>query len=175
MTAFLSQEHIMMKYKLPRLVVLGAALAVGLFASTVDAQERPEGDARRGGRGERFDPAQMLERRVSFLTERLQLSSPQQTQVRSILTEELTAMQAFRTQRGDGAQRDENRAQRDSLRTQMRTLRERTEQRIEGVLSEQQRTKYQALRKDMKERRGRGGDDRPRSERRPGARELGLA
>ena len=158
----------MMKYRLPRLVVMGAALAVGLVASTVGAQNRPEGNDRRGGRGERFNPVQMLERRVALLTERLQLSSSQQTQVRSILTEELKAMQAFRPTGGDDARRQENRAQRDSVRTQMRAIRERTEQRIEGVLTEQQRTKYRELRQSMQDRRARsrGGDDRPRAEQR---------
>lgn len=161
----------MMKYRLPRLAVTGAALAVGLFASTVGAQNRPEGNDRRGVRGERFDPAQMLERRVALLTERLQLSSSQQTQVRSILTEEVKAIQAFRPKGGDDARRQENRAQRDSVRTQMRAMRERTEQRIEGVLTAEQRTKYQELRKEMEERRGRGrsGEARPRAERRRSA------
>lgn len=156
----------MTKYRLPRVVVLGAALAIGLFASTGDAQGRPEGDDRRGGRGERVDPAQRLEQRVALLSERLQLSSSQQTQVRSILSEELKAMQAFRPKGGDDARRQEDRAQRDSLRTQMRALRERTEQRIEGALTEQQRTKYRELRQSMERRRGRGGDDRPRAEHR---------
>jgi protein CpxP len=156
----------MMKHRLPRFIAVGAALAIGLFASTVDAQGRPKGD-RGGARGERVDPAQRLEQRVSLLTERLQLNASQQTQVRSILTEELNAMQAFRSKRGDGAQRQdqpEARAQRDSARTQMRALRERTEQRINGVLSEQQRTKYEELRQSMQERRGRGGETRPRAD-----------
>lgn len=164
----------MMNHRLPRLIAVGAALAIGLFASTVDAQGRPQGDDRRGGRGERFDPAQRLEQRVSLLTERLQLNASQQTQVRSILTEELNAMQAFRPkgQGGDDAtrqnRRPEDRAQRDSARTQMQALRERTEQRIDGVLTADQRTKYRELRQSMQERRGRGrsGDDRPRGERR---------
>jgi protein CpxP len=157
----------MMKHRLPRLVAVGAALAIGLFASTVDAQGRPKGDDRAGGRGERVDPAQRLEQRVSLLTERLQLNASQQTQVRSILTEELNVMQAFRSKQGQDRQPGD-RAQRDSARTQMRALRERTEQRINGVLSEQQRTKYQELRQSMQERRGRGrgGDDRPRAEQR---------
>ncbi len=146
----------MMKHRLPRLAAAGVALAVGLFASTVDAQGRPEGDDRRGARAERFDPAQRLERRVALLTERLQLDASQQTQVRAILTEEMKAMQAFRPKNGDGSRRQENGAQRDSVRAQIRALHERTEQRVEGVLTAQQRAKYQELRKQMEERRGRG-------------------
>jgi hypothetical protein len=109
-----------------------------------------------------------------LLTERLQLNASQQTQVRSILTEELKAMQAFRP-KGGNARGQGDRDQRDSVRAQMRAARERTEQRIEGVLTEQQRARYQELRKEIEERRGRGGDNGPRPERRRGARELSLA
>lgn len=153
----------MMKHRMPRLIAVGAALAIGLFASTVDAQGRPEGDSRRGERGERVDPAQRLEQRVGLLTQRLQLNASQQTQVRSILTEEMNAMQAFRPKNPGEARSD---AQRDSARTQMRAVRERTEQRIDGVLTEQQRTTYRELRQSMQERRGGGGKDRQGSERR---------
>jgi hypothetical protein len=179
----------MMKSRLPRLTAVGAALVIGLFASAVEAQGRPQGDDRGGRRGERFDPAQMLDRRVSFLTEQLQLSSSQQTQVRSILSEEMNAMQALRPQggrdgRGPGAvrrdsarSRDDARrgerspeldARRDSARAQMQQIRQRTEQRLASVLNAQQQTKYRELQTQMDDRRGRGrgGDDRPRAERR---------
>lgn len=152
----------MMKHRMPRLIAVGAAFAIGLFASTVDAQGRPEGNGRRG---ERVDPAQRLEQRVGLLTERLQLNASQQSQVRSILTEEMNAMQAFRQRNRDEA-RSAGSAQRDSVRAQMRAVRERTEQRMNGVLTEQQRTKYRELRQSMEQRRGPGGDDRPQSKRR---------
>lgn len=153
----------MMKHRLARLGAVGAALTIGLFATAAEAQDRPQDDGRRGGRAERFDPAQRLERRIALLTERLQLNASQQTRVRSILTEELNAMQAFRPKNGGDARRQDS-AQRDSIRTQIGALRERTEQRIEGVLTEQQRTKYRELRQSMQDRRARGrGDDRPRA------------
>jgi Spy/CpxP family protein refolding chaperone len=138
-------------------------LAIGVFASTADAQYRPQGDAQRRGRPERFDPAQRLERRVAFLTEKLQLTTSQQTQVRSILTEEMNAMKTLRPQGGREERRPEG-ARRDSLRAQIKQIRERTEQRIAGVLNAEQRTKYQELQKQMDEHRGRwrGGADRSR-------------
>jgi protein CpxP len=158
----------MSKSKMPRLVAVGVALAIGLFASTVDAQGRPPGDDRRGGRGERLDPAQRLERRVSFLTEQLQLDASQQTQVRSILTQELSAMQALRPQarREDGQRLPD--AARDSVRAQMQQIHQRTEQRVAGVLNAQQRTKYEELQKQRKDQRGRGrgGEQGARGERR---------
>lgn len=160
----------MMKHQLPRLAAVGAALAIGLFASTVDAQGRPQGDDRRGGRAERMDPAQMLERRLSFLTEQLQLSASQQTQVRSILSEEQTAMQALRPRRDANAPREArpDSARRDSVRAQMQSLRQRTSERLERVLTAEQRTRYAELQKTMQDRRGRRGgfDDRPRGDRR---------
>jgi Spy/CpxP family protein refolding chaperone len=50
----------------------------------------------------------------------------------------------------------------------MQQIRQRTDQRIESVLSAEQRTKYQEFQKQMQQRRGRGrgGDDRPQGERR---------
>jgi Spy/CpxP family protein refolding chaperone len=153
----------MMKHNLPRLAAVGAALAIGLFASTVDAQGRPQGDDRSSGRAERRDPAQMLERRVSFLTEQLQLSASQQTQVRSILSEEQTAVQALRPR---GQARPDS-ARRDSVRAQMQSIRQRTNERLERVLTAEQRAKHAELQKSMQDRRGgRGGFDRPRGERR---------
>lgn len=124
---------------------------------------------------ERFDPAQMLDRRVSFLTEQLQLSSSQQTQVRSMLSDEMNAMRALRPQgtregRGQGGvgrdstrSRDDARrgerapgvdARRDSVRAQMQQIRQRTEQRLASVLNAQQQTKYRELQKQMEDRRG---------------------
>jgi Spy/CpxP family protein refolding chaperone len=156
----------MKKHRMSTLAAAAMALAIGVFASTADAQDRPQGDAQRRGRQERFDPAQRLERRVAFLTEQLQLSASQQTQVRSILSEEMNALQALRPQ-GEREQRRPqlDSARRDSVRAQMQQLRQRTNERIAGVLNAQQRTKYQELQKQMGEHRGRGrgGADRSRS------------
>ena len=133
-----------------RLLALGAALAAGLvLVPNVEAQsgEQQQG---RPGRGERVDPAQRLERRVNMLTERLQLSTQQAAQVRQVLTQEQTQVQALRQKAEGGADREE-------LRSEMQSIRQRTEQQIEAVLTEQQRTTYRALREQMRERRGRPG------------------
>lgn len=112
-----------------------------------------------------------------------------QTQVRSILSEEMNAMQPLRPQgaregRGPGGvgrdstrSRDDARrgerapgvdARRDSVRAQMQQIHQRTEQRLASVLNAQQQTKYRELQKQMEDRRGRGrgGGDRPPTERR---------
>jgi periplasmic protein CpxP/Spy len=149
----------MRKHRMFTLAAAALGLAIALFASTANAQDRPQGDAQRRGRPERFDPAQRVERRITFLTEQLQLSESQQTQIRSILTEEMNAMQALRPQAGREERRAEADARRDSVRAQMQQLRQRTEQRIAGVLNAQQRTKYQELQKQREEHRGRGRGD----------------
>jgi Spy/CpxP family protein refolding chaperone len=139
-------------------LAFGAALAAGLVLTPeAGAQSEQQGRAR-PERGQRMDPAQRLERRVSMLTERLQLSTQQAAQIRQILTQEQTQVQALR-QKAQGASRE-------SLRPEMKAIRQRTEQQIDRVLTAQQRTTYHALRESMKQNRGKRGEGR-----RPGARQ----
>jgi Spy/CpxP family protein refolding chaperone len=132
-------------------LAFGAALAAGLaLAPDAGAQSEQQGRPDRGGqRGERMDPQQRLERRLQMLTERLQLSSQQATQIRQILTQEQTQLQALR-------QKAEGGASRENLRPEMQAIRQRTDQQIEGALTEQQRTTYRELRESMRGRRGGG-------------------
>jgi hypothetical protein len=135
-------------------LAFGAVLAAGLaLAPPAGAQSEQQGRPDRPGRGERMDPAQRVERRVSMLTERLQLSQQQATQIRQILTDEGTQMRALREKAQGGADRE-------SLRPQMQSIRQRTEQQIDGVLTAQQRATYKALREEMQKRRGERGEGR---------------
>jgi Spy/CpxP family protein refolding chaperone len=141
-------------------LAFGAVLAAGLaLAPQADAQSEQQGRPERPGRGERLDPAQRIERRVSMLTERLQLSEQQAAQIRQILTEESTQMRAlFDKAEGGGADRE-------SLRPQVQSLREGSEKKIDAVLTAQQRTTYAQLREEMRKRRDeRGEGRRPRGE-----------
>ena len=132
-------------------LTFGAVLAAGLvLAPQAGAQSEQQGRPGRPERGQRMDPQQRVERRISMLTERLQLSQQQATQLRQILTEEQTQLQPL-------WQRAEAGADRESLRPEMKAIRQRTEQRIEGVLTEQQRTTYRELRESMRKERGEGG------------------
>jgi hypothetical protein len=152
----------------------GAALAAGLlFGAPAQAQDgaRPQ----RTEQGQRARPD-----RVARLTERLQLSADQATRIRAILDQERQQMQALRPARaagdsargrrpqgerprGDRAQGQRQQGQRgqarpDSARRQVPPavlqLRQRTEQQIEAVLNEGQRTQYRALKAEMESRRG---------------------
>lgn len=131
-------------------MALGAAVAASLvLAPQAGAQSEQQGRADRRERGERMDPQQRLDRRVGMLTERLQLSQQQATQVRQILTQEHTQMNALR-------QKAEGGTDRETLRPEMQSIRQRTEQQIDGVLTAQQRTTYRELRERMQKERGKG-------------------
>ena len=139
-------------------LAFGAVLAAGLvLAPQAGAQSEQQGRSR-PERGQRMDPAQRIERRVGMMTERLQLSQQQATQIRQILTKESEQMRALREKAAGGADRE-------SLRPQMQSIREGTEKQVEGVLTEQQRTTYRELRESMRKERGEGrrADGRPRS------------
>ena len=134
-------------------LAFSAVLAAGLvLAPQAGAQSEQQGRAR-PERGQRMDPAQRLERRVGMLTERLQLSAQQATQVRQILTQEQTDVKVLR-QKGEGSTSGE------ALRPELKAIRQRTEQQIDAVLTAEQRTKYAELREQMQKRRGERGEGR---------------
>jgi Spy/CpxP family protein refolding chaperone len=171
---------------LPR-VLAGTVIAASLaFAAPAEAQQsggqasgqRPERGAEQRGpgrRGERPDPAQMIDRRVTMLTERLDLSATQGVSIREILLDEQTKMRALRPELGSGqpgqrpagsvrgertrgdsagrAQRSRpDSAERAQLRMEFQALRQSTDARIEGVLTVEQRTAYRELVKARGER-----------------------
>jgi periplasmic protein CpxP/Spy len=139
-------------------LAFGAVLAAGLvLAPQAGAQQGEQQGRSSPERGQRMDPAQRLERRIGMLTEQLQLSAQQATQIRQILTQEQTEMQALRQKAQDGGSRE-------ALRPEMQAIRQRAEQGIERVLTEQQRAKYGELRAEMEKRRrerGEGPGGRP--------------
>lgn len=150
--------------KTSRFFAAGAALGAALLLTDPSAaQQGPQGQ-RQGARQEqgergRRDPQQFLDRRVARLTEGLSLSQQQAAQVRRILEEERTQMQTLRADRGEGRAQGQARPQNGERRgppAEFVALRQRTEQRIEAVLSESQRAQYRQLREQRGERGERG-------------------
>jgi Spy/CpxP family protein refolding chaperone len=158
------------------LIAAGAAIVGSFaFASSAVAQDQDQGAARGQQDGRRFDPAQMTERRISRMTETLQLSQSQVTQIRAILTDEHTQMEALR-KNGD-AQRPDDRAGppqgndgngrpdagrggaggRRELPPEVKAIRDKSESRIAAVLTPQQLSTYRA---QQAERAKRGGEQR---------------
>ncbi len=171
-----------------RLLAAGSAVA-GLLAiaPVIEAQAPARDSARagqrmpRGPQGARqgpMNPEQRVERRISHLTERLTLSEPQVTRIRQILTEEHEQVARVMEQAGmsrpagvraegerparpSEAEREAMRAKMLAVRTRTDSIRTRSEERIESVLTAQQRTTYRELPKEMRNTRGPRGEGRP--------------
>jgi LTXXQ motif family protein len=149
-----------------RFFAAGAALSTALLVSApAQAQQGQPNRPRQEQQDARGNRQDRLERRVAQLTERLSLSADQAAQIRRILEEERTQMQALRPSRGEartqGQARPEGQARpRDGERRQpsaeVTALRERTQQRVEAVLNDGQRARYRELRQEMESRRGEG-------------------
>jgi hypothetical protein len=160
--------------RLPRTLAAGVALAMGLLLHTparAQFQQDRQG-GRRSEQGQRQDPGQRLDRQLSMLTERLQLSSAQASQIRRILQQQDEQFQAWRQDHRDQAggqrggrtqggwqqqgQRDGQReqGQRRQLPPELQAIRDHGEQQIERVLNDSQRAAYRSLR----EQRGQWGN-----------------
>jgi len=104
------------------------------------------------GRG-MMDPDRQLE----HMTKQLDLTSDQQSQIKPILVDRQQKMQAlFQNQS----------LSREDRHSQMMAIRQDTNSRIEGVLTDQQKQKFEAMQERMQERRGGqapGGDNGPPS------------
>ena len=146
--------------------VVGAA-AVGsvTLATSASAQSQdPQGSTS----GERMDPRQMIDLRMARLTETLKLDSAQQTKIRSMLADEIMAMEELRKngggQRGGGgggrrggrggSRRGGGDAPPDSTGSgsggggpspEVRAIWERTNKQIEPVLNPQQLTTFRQM------------------------------
>ncbi|HEX9382828.1 MAG TPA: hypothetical protein VF908_05470 [Gemmatimonadaceae bacterium] len=144
--------------------VVGAAV-VGSVALASSAQgQDPQGSRS----GERMDPRQMIDQRMATMTETLKLDSAQQTKIRSMLADEIMAMEELRKngggQRGGGgggrrggragSRRGGGDAPPDSTASgsggggpspEVRAIWERTNKQIEPVLNPQQLTTFRQM------------------------------
>ena len=148
----------------------GVAVATGLLLhAPVQAQVQQDAQGgRRWEQGQRQDPAQRLDRQVSMLTQRLQLSSTQASQVRGILQRQDEQLRAWRQehrgelQRGGGRQGGEQpgangERRRPELPAELKAIRDRGERQIEAVLNDRQRAEYRTLREQRGQWGGRRG------------------
>lgn len=129
-------------------LTLSAALAGGitLMAQAQDQQAPQQGEQGHGRR--QFDPQQ----RVNILAKRLNLNDDQKGKITTIFTDMQQQMQSIR---GDSSLSREDRM------AKMKTLREQTDEKVNGVLNDDQKQKYAAMKQQaqerMKEREGQGG------------------
>ena len=93
------------------------------------------------------------ERQLEMLTKRLNLTSDQQPQVKAILEDESTQMQTLR---------NDTSLSQDDRRSKMMSIRKSSQDKIRGVLTDEQKTKYDAMQEEMRNRmRGGGGPPPP--------------
>ena len=119
---------------------------------------------------EKIDPAERADRMTKHMTEQLALSDKQADQIRQILTDNFTQMEADRPQKpemqGDQKMDRPKRVPMDS--TKVDSLRKaqvermtKMDEQIKGVLTEDQYTKWTEQRAAMQKRRSEGMKRRP--------------
>lgn len=96
-----------------------------------------------GGRGMRMDPG----RRADMLKQNLGLSDDQTTQVKAIYQDSQTKMETLRS--------NSSLAQ-DDRRSQMMDIRKGENDKINALLTADQKTKYETMQQEMRGRRGGG-------------------
>jgi protein CpxP len=122
-----------------------------LYVAPLMAQDTapppPAAGQARGGPGQRGDQVEML-------TKKLSLTPDQVTQVKAINDDSMTQAKAVR---GDTSLSQADR------RSKMMDIRKASQDKIRGVLTDEQKTKYDAMQAEMKakaqERRQQGGGD----------------
>jgi hypothetical protein len=87
------------------------------------------------------------DRRSSMLKDRLGLSDSQTAQVKTILEDSRTKMEALRSNSS---------LSREDRRSQMMSIRKTQDDKIEGLLTADQKTKYESMQQEMRGR-NRGG------------------
>jgi hypothetical protein len=119
-------------------IALSGVLAAGLAlcGAQAFAQDAPTGQGQGGGRGRGMDPDQMLAR----MTKRYNLSADQQSQIKPILVDRQQKMQALWQNQS---------LSREDRRSQMQAIHQDTDSRIEAVLNDQQKQKFQAMQERM--------------------------
>jgi periplasmic protein CpxP/Spy len=138
-------------------IALGGLLAISatsaVFAQdTSQPQQPPPGQGQwGGGHGRGMDPDRQLE----HLTKALSLTADQQGQIKPILVDRQQKMQAlFQNQS----------LSREDRHSQMQAIHQDTDSRINAVLNDEQKQKYQAMQEHMREHGpGQGGDAAPQS------------
>jgi len=123
-----------------------AALAFSgalLFAMPVMAQDTTPAQGPPPGGRTRPSPAEMQERQLKMLTDKLNLTPDQVTQVKAIQSDEATQMRALR---------DDTSTSRDDKRTKMMDIHKSSSDKIRALLTPDQQTKYDALQAQMKEK-----------------------
>ena len=135
----------MMKRQLCSLVLTGLLATGVMFAQeSGSAPDQGASQAQGGGMGghggHHMDPDQML----AHMTKRYNLTADQQSQIKPILQDQQQQMQSLRS---------DTSSSREDKMAKMQSMHEATTQKIEAVLTDQQKQKFEADQQKMQERR----------------------
>lgn len=122
------------------LLATGVMLAQEPGSAPEQGAPQAEGGGMGGHGGHRMDPDQAL----AHMTKRYKLTADQQSQIKPILQDEQQQMQAMRA---------DTSTSRDDKRAKMQSMRQASQQKIEAVLTDEQRQKFDADQQKMQQRR----------------------
>jgi periplasmic protein CpxP/Spy len=138
------------------MVAIGATALSALPAKAQDPAAPPpppppgQAGPEHGGRG---GPGRMEGRQLDFLTKKLNLTPDQVTQIKAIDDDSFKQMKALREDTSTAG---------PDRRAKMMDIRKASSDKVRAVLTDDQKTKYDALQAEMRERReSRGGDGPP--------------
>jgi protein CpxP len=131
-----------MKTRFKGLMALALGMALAGFAAAQDQPPPPKGEGQHEGmRGGRGMPSP--EERIKHLTEALNLTTDQQSQIKGFMETEKKKMDALR---------DDTSAEGDAKREKAMQIRKDTQTSIRGVLTADQQTKFDKMQAEMKNR-----------------------
>ena len=139
--------HVLPALRVALLAVCTSALAVPMLAQDTPPSPPPQSQGGGYGGQGRGGPEQQ-QRQLDMMTKQLNLTPDQVTQIKTIQTDGRTKMTAMR---------DDTSLSQDDKRAKMMSMRQDEQGKIRGVLTDDQKTKYDAMQKQMQERRGGGG------------------
>jgi len=100
------------------------------------------------GQGPQGTPEERVERQLKMMTEQLSLSADQSNKLKPILLQRITEQQALR-QNMQGNDRQ-------AMRTQMKTMRDKYDAQLKDILTPDQYTKYETSQAQMRDGQDRG-------------------
>ena len=141
-----------------RIVLLGAVLLSGVCALWAQPDGPPPGGPPPGAQAE-MDTGSRVDHELKHLTQMLDLSAAQQTQVKALLTDQKAQLDTLRksVEEQDGPPSE-------TIRQKASAIRDDTNSKIAALLSDDQKTKYSAWlekRKEAEERRRQQQGDGP--------------
>jgi len=119
-------------------IAMVALFCGALFAIPVKAQDTAPAAPQAEGRAGR-----MQARQLEMMTEKLNLTADQQTQIKAI--QQNTGQQMM-------AVRNDSSLSQDQQRSKMMDIRKASQEKIRAVLTDDQKTKYDAMQAEMRER-----------------------